>query len=134
LQSCNGISVLPEWLGDLSSLKSLGIYECDGIKSFPACIQRLTKLQKLYISDNQELRKWCESEENKTKLAHLNVQVSLLTNCGKYNVSLSVFSYTTSIYVQLFSSVISECVGTLQMARRTKLQQYFFLVAESRKK
>ena len=79
LQWCDSISALPEWLGDLSSLKSLVIYECPEIKSLPACIQELTKLQTLEISCCTELEKWCESEENKTKLAHIsNVRVSSL--------------------------------------------------------
>ena len=76
---CRGISALPEWLGDLSSLKSLVIFECPEIKSLPACIQQLTKLQTLEIGRCTELEKWCESEENKTKLAHIsNVRVSSL--------------------------------------------------------
>ncbi|CAD6253009.1 unnamed protein product [Miscanthus lutarioriparius] len=72
LQCCYGISALPEWLGDLSSLKSLVIVSCS-IMSLPASIQQLTKLQKLEIRYcTQELKEWCESEENKAKLAHIN--------------------------------------------------------------
>jgi len=79
LQCRYSISALPEWLGDLSSLKSLVIIGCYSIKSLPACIQQLTKLQTLEISGCTELEKWCESEENKTKLAHIsNVRVSSL--------------------------------------------------------
>jgi len=79
LQWCDSISALPEWLGDLSSLKSLVITGCHGVKSLPACIQQLTKLQTLEISCCTELKKWCKSEENKTKLAHIsNVRVSSL--------------------------------------------------------
>lgn len=84
LESCHGISTLPGWLGDLSSLKSLIINGCRSIKSLPPCIQKLTKLQKLEISQSKELKEWCESEENKAKLAHINVQVSSLTNCILY--------------------------------------------------
>jgi len=73
---CRGISALPEWLVDLSSLKSLVIEGCRSIKSLPPCIQQLTKLQKLEIRCNQDLKKWCESEENKAKLAHINIRVS----------------------------------------------------------
>ena len=79
LQWCDSISALPEWLGHLTSLKSLVITGCPGIKSLPACIQQLTKLQTLEIGRCTELEKWCESEENKTKLAHIsNVRVSSL--------------------------------------------------------
>jgi len=71
LISCSRISALPEWLGDLSSLKSLDIQECYRIVSLPSCIQHLRKLQKLELSCNMELKEWCESEENKAKLAHI---------------------------------------------------------------
>jgi hypothetical protein len=79
LDWCDGMSALPEWLGNLSSLKSLVISGCRSINSLPSCIQQLTKLQKLEIRYNPELKKWCESEENKTKLAHINIiQISSL--------------------------------------------------------
>jgi Leucine-rich repeat (LRR) protein len=102
LDCCERISALPEWLGDLSSLRSLVISRCDGIKSLPACIQQLTKLQKLEIRYNQELKEWCESEENKaTTLAHIKDQVSSLTNSSiSNNFSLQVLHYA-SIYVLL---------------------------------
>jgi Leucine-rich repeat (LRR) protein len=82
LHWCKSISGLPEWLGNLSSLKSLVILGCRSINSLPSCIQQLTKLQKLDIRYNPELKRWCESEENKTKLAHINIiQVSSLPKC-----------------------------------------------------
>jgi Leucine-rich repeat (LRR) protein len=80
LHWCYGISGLPEWLGDLSCLKSLAIEGCRSIQSLPSCIQQLTKLQKLEIRNSPELNWWCESEENKAKLAHINVKVSSLPN------------------------------------------------------
>jgi hypothetical protein len=73
LQCCYSISPLPEWLGDLSSLKSLVVYACHGIKSLPSCIQQSIKLQTLEIGYCPELKKWCESEGNKTKLARISV-------------------------------------------------------------
>ncbi|CAL4997866.1 unnamed protein product [Urochloa decumbens] len=75
LSCCDNISALPEWLGDLSSLRSLMIYDCP-VKSLPASIQQLTNLQKLHVWFNPELIKWCQSEENKKKLAHINAKVS----------------------------------------------------------
>ncbi|KAF8644890.1 hypothetical protein HU200_066286 [Digitaria exilis] len=71
LYGCDKISALPEWLSDISSLQRLVIKECRSIKSLPHCIQQLTNLQELDIEDNQELQQWCESEENKAKLAHI---------------------------------------------------------------
>nr|TKW02568.1 hypothetical protein SEVIR_8G249841v2 [Setaria viridis] len=73
LHCCDSISALPEWLSDISSLKNLVIWDCDIIKSLPACIQHLTNLEELDIKGNQELQHWCESEENKAKLAHINI-------------------------------------------------------------
>jgi hypothetical protein len=71
----------------------------------PACIQQLTKLQKLEIRGSQELKKWGESEENKTKLAHINiVQVSPLPSYTISYFRLQVFSYTTMLF--LFSSIV----------------------------
>ncbi|XBJ13125.1 hypothetical protein VPH35_017527 [Triticum aestivum] len=54
-----------------TSLRELKISHCQGIKSLPEGIQQLTNLQSLVISSCPELRQWCESEENKMKLAHI---------------------------------------------------------------
>jgi hypothetical protein len=78
---CDNISALPEWLSDISSLEKLVITGCMSIKSLPLCIQQLTNLQNLRISDNEELQQWCESEENKAKLAHIKFKVSSPPNC-----------------------------------------------------
>jgi len=69
---CDSISGLPEWLSDISSLKRLGIRGCVRIESLPPCIQQLTNLQNLVVAKNGKLQQWCESEENKAKLAHIN--------------------------------------------------------------
>ena len=62
---------LPHWLGQLTSLKKLEIEYCRGIRSLPDNIQQLTKLEYLHIIGRPTLKKWCESEENKMKLAHI---------------------------------------------------------------
>ncbi|KAF2296410.1 hypothetical protein GH714_037802 [Hevea brasiliensis] len=45
----NGMEALPEWLGNLSSLKSLGFWDCKNLKYLPSAtaMQRLSKLTKL---------------------------------------------------------------------------------------
>ncbi|KAF8665845.1 hypothetical protein HU200_053924 [Digitaria exilis] len=73
LDNCDRISELPEWLSDISSLETLYITGCRSIKSLPHCIQQLTNFRQLVIKGNQELQQWCESEENKAKLAHINI-------------------------------------------------------------
>jgi hypothetical protein len=64
-----------------TSLKKLKISMCDGISSLPEGIQQLTNLQELNISDCPALQKWCESEENVTKLAHIKEKVCVHTLC-----------------------------------------------------
>ncbi|RYR01376.1 hypothetical protein Ahy_B06g080250 [Arachis hypogaea] len=49
------LEVLPEWLWNLSSLKSLYISECPKLKSLPSDIHRLTSLQVLGIIKCREL-------------------------------------------------------------------------------
>ncbi|XBI77778.1 hypothetical protein VPH35_087590 [Triticum aestivum] len=62
---------LPEWLGQLPSLKRFELRNCKGISSLPDSIQQLTKLERLIIYDCPPLVEWCESKENKRKLAHI---------------------------------------------------------------
>ncbi|KAL6599870.1 hypothetical protein ACP70R_045521 [Stipagrostis hirtigluma subsp. patula] len=71
IENCSGIQVLPERLGDLASLQLLKITECPGIASLPESIRRLTNLRHLWIVDCPALRSWCESEENMTKIGHI---------------------------------------------------------------
>jgi Leucine-rich repeat (LRR) protein len=71
LTYCLNIQALPEWLGDLVSLEKLSIWNCKGIRSLPESIQQLTNLDDLKVSECPELCKWCELEENKTKIGHI---------------------------------------------------------------
>jgi hypothetical protein len=93
LYLCDNISALPEWLSDISSLEKLVITECRSIKSLPLCIQQLTNLQNLHISDNEELHQWCESEENKAKLAHIKFKVSPPPNCFYIQIKIKFSLY-----------------------------------------
>ncbi|KAM3300730.1 hypothetical protein ACQJBY_041640 [Aegilops geniculata] len=54
-----------------TSLKRLCLHGCDGIKSLPEGIHQLTNLQDLRINSCSGLKQWCELEENKLKLAHI---------------------------------------------------------------
>jgi Leucine-rich repeat (LRR) protein len=122
LDSCDSISALLEWLGDLSSLKSLVISGCRSIESLPSCIQHLPKLQKLEIFlCGQKLKEWCESEENKAKLAHIKVQVSSLPNCTISNFSLQVFCYTTIYALCLYSLRAVPLVYLLHTKKEEKI-------------
>jgi len=88
LSLCANISELPEWLSDISTLKRLVLICCIGIKSLHPCIQQLTNLQELVVDSNIELRQWCESKENKGKLAHINNIVSSRPNCINQQLEL----------------------------------------------
>jgi Leucine-rich repeat (LRR) protein len=65
----------PLWLGELNSLKKLEIWGFKGIGSFPEIIQQLTNLRELQTFFCPELKQWCESKENKPKLAHIEEMV-----------------------------------------------------------
>jgi Leucine-rich repeat (LRR) protein len=54
-----------------TSLKKLKIFRCNGISSLPDGIEELINLQILDIRSCPALTKWCELEENVTKLAHI---------------------------------------------------------------
>jgi hypothetical protein len=64
-----------------TSLRKLEINSCYGISSLPEGIQQLTNLQKLVIWYCPALKKWCELEENATKLAHIEDKVWVRTLC-----------------------------------------------------
>ncbi|GKV38986.1 hypothetical protein SLEP1_g46832 [Rubroshorea leprosula] len=58
----DGVKALPEWLGSLSSLQSLGILHCKNLKHLPSAeaIRCLSKLTLLHISDCPELGIRCD--------------------------------------------------------------------------
>ena len=62
---CENLGVLPEWLPDLSSLRTLRIVSCPKLSSLPEGMDRLTALRELMISGCPELRRNCEREVSK---------------------------------------------------------------------
>uniref|UniRef100_A0ACD5W800 Uncharacterized protein n=1 Tax=Avena sativa TaxID=4498 RepID=A0ACD5W800_AVESA len=72
LIGCPNLRQLPQWLGELASLEKLYIRSCGAIMTLPESIQEFTNLQELKISNcNPELYKWCNADENRRKLAHI---------------------------------------------------------------
>ncbi|KAM4080067.1 hypothetical protein ACB094_09G163300 [Castanea mollissima] len=63
--SCENLGVLPEWLPDLSSLRTLQILNCPKLSSLPEGMDRLTALRELEIRGCPELRRDYEREVNK---------------------------------------------------------------------
>ena len=62
---CENLEVLPEWLPDLSSLRTLQMLGCQELSSLPEGMDRLTALRELRISDCPELRRDYEREVGK---------------------------------------------------------------------
>jgi Leucine-rich repeat (LRR) protein len=92
LRRCPSLRQLPQWLGELSSLKVLKMKYFSAIMTLPKSIQELTNLQEVEISDcSHKLMKWCNAEENKTKLAHIQQKVCALPYCLSY-IYFSYFS------------------------------------------
>ncbi|KAF2296335.1 hypothetical protein GH714_037439 [Hevea brasiliensis] len=71
----NGMEALPEWLGNLSSLKYLGFLDCDNLKYLPTAtaMRRLSKLTEIRIRDCPFLRENCAkgSGSEWSKISHL---------------------------------------------------------------
>ncbi|KAL7209044.1 hypothetical protein ACSBR1_030734 [Camellia fascicularis] len=71
----NGLEALPEWLGNLSSLRSLVLVSCKNLMNLPTleAMQRLTNLQYFGIYDCPLLEERCawESGQEWHKIAHI---------------------------------------------------------------
>ena len=65
IYGCKNLGVLPEWLPDLSSLRTLQIMYCRKLSSLPEEMDRLTALRELKISDCPELWRDYEREVSK---------------------------------------------------------------------
>ncbi|KAM0854593.1 hypothetical protein ACQ4PT_050329 [Festuca glaucescens] len=86
----------PLWLGELNSLKKLEIWGCKGIGSFPEIIQQLTNLRELQTFFCPELKQWCESKENKLKLAHIE---EMVRPCQLFIILLLFFALNLVFWV-----------------------------------
>jgi hypothetical protein len=95
LWDCPSLRRLPQWIGELVSLRKLKMWACNAIMTLPDSIQQLTNLQELRMGEsNPELIKWCNAEENRTKLAHIEQKVPVptaLPGCLSYNIYCSFF-------------------------------------------
>ncbi|XP_027180107.1 disease resistance protein RPP4-like isoform X1 [Coffea eugenioides] len=58
LANFGGIEVLPDWIGDLVSLETLELSDCENLRSLPseAAMRRLTKLTRVQVDDCPLLR------------------------------------------------------------------------------
>ncbi|CBI21729.3 unnamed protein product, partial [Vitis vinifera] len=70
---CSGLATLLHWMGSLSSLTELIIYDCSELTSLPEEIYSLKKLQKFYFCDYPHLRERYNKETGKdrAKIAHI---------------------------------------------------------------
>ncbi|RDX90205.1 putative disease resistance protein RGA3, partial [Mucuna pruriens] len=71
---------LPDWLGDMTSLRELYIRQCSELRTLPSSFQHLTNLGKLTIDNCPELEKRCKREtgEDWQYIAHIP-QLELLS-------------------------------------------------------
>ncbi|KAL6314308.1 hypothetical protein AAG906_019004 [Vitis piasezkii] len=70
---CSGLATLLHWMGSLSSLTELIIYDCYELTSLPEEIYSLKKLQKFYFCDYPHLEERYNKETGKdrAKIAHI---------------------------------------------------------------
>ncbi|XP_019073041.1 putative disease resistance protein RGA4 [Vitis vinifera] len=70
---CSGLATLLHWMGSLSSLTELIIYDCSELTSLPEEIYSLKKLQKFYFCDYPDLEERYNKETGKdrAKIAHI---------------------------------------------------------------
>ncbi|XP_022631659.1 putative disease resistance protein RGA4 [Vigna radiata var. radiata] len=61
IEECTCTS-LPDWLGDITTLETLGLFYCEELRSLPSSIQRLTNLSHLIIEYSPYLKKRCNKE------------------------------------------------------------------------
>ncbi|CAL5092545.1 unnamed protein product [Urochloa decumbens] len=64
------LEMLPEWLGQLTTLEELFIFKCFNLTSLPASIQNLTTLKKLQIRLCPRVVKRCKGEDAH-KISHI---------------------------------------------------------------
>ncbi|KAM4113680.1 hypothetical protein ACJW30_04G014300 [Castanea mollissima] len=76
----DGMETLLEWLGNLSSLQTLGIYHCNNLMYLPTAqaMRRLTKLETLDIYVSSKLKESCAiGGGERHKIAHIpNIYIS----------------------------------------------------------
>ncbi|CAM0948543.1 unnamed protein product [Alopecurus aequalis] len=110
LFNCRNMTSLPQWLGQLASLEKLEIDHCWEIMSLPDSIQLLTNLIVLQVRSCPTLWDWCESNENKMKLAHIQNRT---TQSGKgylvrNKLAASIHGTTTGkVHPDLYSAVMN---------------------------
>ncbi|XP_022148515.1 disease resistance protein RGA2-like [Momordica charantia] len=72
IENFEHIEALPEWFGNFTSLKRLGLYFCSNLKQLPSreAMLRLTELRALYVDRCPQLQ-LDEGDTERAKLSHL---------------------------------------------------------------
>ena len=73
IKEFDGMTALPEWLGNLSSLQKLSLRKCKNLMHLPQAMQRLTKLEMLDIRYCPKLSERCVKESGAEwfKISHI---------------------------------------------------------------
>ena len=73
IKKCSGLTTLLHWMGNLSLLTELVIYDCPELTSLPEPIYSLENLQKLYLCDSPHIQQRYNKEtgEDQAKIAHI---------------------------------------------------------------
>ncbi|XP_049365331.1 putative disease resistance protein RGA3 [Solanum verrucosum] len=85
----SSLTLLPEWLGELTFLKELNIVQCDNLASLPECMERMN-LQSLNILGCAILEKRCKPGQGEDwyKIEHIP-KVKISQNCDFLSINLS---------------------------------------------
>ncbi|KAJ9672965.1 hypothetical protein PVL29_026293 [Vitis rotundifolia] len=115
---CSGLATLLHWMGSLSSLMELIIYDCSELTSLPEEIYSLKKLQKFYFCDYPHLgeRYNKETGKDRAKIAHIpdvrfNIGFYMRLEVGPKSLTfLPIFIILESeCYIFILSLVILLC-------------------------
>ncbi|KAI3950126.1 hypothetical protein MKW98_008571, partial [Papaver atlanticum] len=101
----NSLVALPEWLGNLASLKELKLYNCENLKYLPSQEQmlRLTSLQLLALFDSQVLMDRCKEGGEEAYKISSKVGCQTVSLCHFESLMIVLFSNYNCMHV-LFQS------------------------------
>ncbi|WKA13312.1 hypothetical protein VitviT2T_030626 [Vitis vinifera] len=131
---CSGLATLLHWMGSLSSLTELIIYDCSELTSLPEEIYSLKKLQKFYFCDYPDLEERYNKETGKdrAKIAHiphvrfnsdLDMYGKTQEYIGPHLVKVSSVRRTISKFVEEKKDLIQDIPKDRKISKPPKIAQ-----------